>query len=72
MPGGSVVTAIPCRGVQIWKFCNRIGSEFFHKLHIQSETAQSVAHEPKYLAVSILPHEAKVMMAILFSSDRIV
>jgi len=28
---------------------------------IQSETAPSIAHEPKYFVVSILPHEAKVV-----------
>jgi len=27
----------------------------------KSETAHSVAHEPKYLVVFILPHEAKVV-----------
>jgi len=27
----------------------------------KSETAYSVAHEPKYLVGSILPHEAKVL-----------
>jgi len=27
----------------------------------KSETTHSVAHEPKYLAVSILPHGAKVL-----------
>ena len=55
---------------------------FFHELHIQlrirkfkimfcdiqsnSETAYSVAHEPKYLVVSILPHEAKVVASLPF------
>jgi len=28
---------------------------------IQSETTHSVAHEPKYLVVSILPHGTKVL-----------
>jgi len=27
----------------------------------KSETAHSVAHWPKYLVVSVLPHEAKVV-----------
>ena len=63
-------------GVRIWKFCNRIGSEIFSwtpyptvsenfKLWApisKSETAHSVAHEPKYLVVSIVPHGAKVLV----------
>ena len=47
--------------------------KFFQKLHIQSvsenlklwtlisKTAHSVAHEPKYLVMSVLPHGAKVL-----------
>jgi len=73
-------------GVRISKFCNRIGSKFFswtpypiriQKLKIidsdiqsKSETAHSVAHEPKYLVLSILPHEAKVVAILpLFRHD---
>jgi len=38
----------------------------FCDIQSNSETAYSVAHEPKYLVVSILPHEAKVVASLPF------
>jgi len=38
----------------------------------KSETAHSVAHEPKYLIVSILPHETKVLAIFAFSQTQLV
>jgi len=31
----------------------------------KSETAHSIAHEPKYLVVSVLPHGANVLVILL-------
>jgi len=43
-------------------FVIRLDPIFFHMVSdIQSKSTHSVAHEPKYLVVSILPHQAKVV-----------
>jgi len=62
-------------------FAIGLDPKFFHKLHIESisenlklwtpisnqiQTPHSVAHEPKYLVVSLFPHGAKVLAILSF------
>jgi len=57
-------------GFGYYHFClNRLGLELFSfDSDIQSkfETAHSVAYQPKYLVMSILPYEANVVVILPF------
>jgi len=43
-----------------------LGLGVLEDIQFKSETAHSVAHEPQYLVMSILPHEATALLELFY------